>query len=378
MEPHLPCQEDQMVAFGIEEEFLLVDPASSEPRPVSPQLRALLAEEPSAGFHVAPELLDCQIELNTEPCRSREEAARALAAMRHALARAADRLGTQPAGVGVAFDADRAPAAVTETARYRSIQQNAPAVVADEYVTGLHIHAEVQDPELRVQVMNRCRPWIPTLTAMAANSPYWNGRDSGFGSWRTILYRRWPIQGCPPVFEDFADYRQRLQRLLDSGVANDPGYVSWLLRLSANYPTIECRCADSQLSARDTLLVACLFRALVATEMHAAGDAPPPEPQPEHLDIALWQAARYGLAGDLINLETGCAVPAHDQLARLFEHVQDQLAGSGDEEGVRAGLARLRRQGNGAQRQRQAYERGGLAAWQQLVRSEFTAPANED
>ncbi|EMY33993.1 carboxylate-amine ligase [Arthrobacter crystallopoietes BAB-32] len=367
-----------MVAFGIEEEFLLVDPASSEPRPVSPQLRALLAEQPTARFHVTPELLDCQIELNTEPCRSRVEAAGAVSAMRHALARAADRLGTQPAGVGVAFDTARAPAEVTDTKRYRSIQRNAPAVVADEYVTGLHIHAEVEDPELRIQVMNRCRPWIPTLTAMAANSPYWYGRDSGFATWRTILYRRWPIQGCPPVFADFADYQQRLRRLLESGVAADPGYVSWLLRPSANYPTLECRCADSQLSARDTLLVACLFRALVGTEMDAADDAPPPQPQPEHLDIALWQAARYGLDGDLINLETGCTVPAYEQLARLFEHVQDQLANSGDEDVVRAGLVRLRRDGNGAQRQRQAHEQGGLAAWQRLVRSEFTAPADED
>jgi glutamate---cysteine ligase / carboxylate-amine ligase len=364
-----------MVLFGIEEEFLLVDPASSEPRPAGPVLRANLGRQDHPRFQVSAELLDCQIELATFPCHDRSEAADALVAMRRALVGAAEESGIRPAGVGVVYNAPLAPAEVTDTPRYRSVARNAPAVVADEYVTGVHVHAEVKDPELRIQVMNRCRPWIPTLTAAAANSPFWYGRDSGFASWRTILYRRWPIQGCPPVFVDDDDYRRRLQRLLDSGVAADPGYVSWLMRPSANYPTVEWRGADSQLSARDTLLAACLFRALAATELSAAeaGAPPVPQPQPEHLDIALWQAARHGVAGDLIELETGRLIPAHDQLRRLFAHVAGELSASGDEEFVRNGLARIRRDGNGAERQRGAHRDGGFAAWQQLVREEFTA-----
>ena len=364
-----------MVLFGIEEEFLLVDPASSEPRPTGPALRARLAQQDHPLFQVSAELLDCQIELATFPSAERSEAATALVAMRRALVRAAEESGTQPAGIGVAYNAPQAPAQVTDTPRYRKVASNAPAVVADEYVTGLHVHAEVKDPELRIQVMNRCRPWLPTLTAVAANSPFWYGRDSGFASWRTILYRRWPIQGCPPVFADDADYRRRLQQLLDSGVAADPGYVSWLMRPSANYPTIEWRGADSQLAPRHTLVAACLFRALAATELLAAAAGEPPgrQPQPEHLDIALWQAARHGLAEGLIDLETGRLIPAHDQLGRLLEHVAGALSASGDEDFVRSDLARIRREGNGAERQRRAHKEGGFAAWQQLLRDEFTA-----
>lgn len=367
-----------MVLFGIEEEFLLVDPVSSEPRPTGPALRARLRQQDHPLFQVSAELLDCQIELATFPCAGRSEAATALVAMRRALASAGEESGTQPAGIGVVYNASQVPAQVTDTPRYRRVASNAPAVVADEYVTGLHVHAEIKDPELRIQVMNRCRPWIPTLTAVAANSPFWYGRDSGFASWRTILYRRWPIQGCPPVFADDADYRRRLQQLLDSGVAADPGYVSWLMRPSANYPTVEWRGADSQLSARHTLLAACLFRALAATELPAAAAGEPPvrQPQPEHLDIALWQAARYGMEGELIDLETARLVPAHDQLGRLLEHVAGALSAHGDEEFVRCGLERLRREGNGAERQRRAHEEGGFAGWQQLLRDELTAGAD--
>jgi glutamate---cysteine ligase / carboxylate-amine ligase len=368
-----------MVLFGIEEEFLLVDPARSEPRPTGPALRAALGQHDHPQFQVSAELLDCQIELATFPCADRSEAAGALVAMRRALARAAEESATRPAGIGVVYNAPLVPAKVTDTPRYRSIARNAPGVVADEYVTGLHVHAEVKDPELRIQVMNRCRPWIPTLTAVAANSPFWYGRDSGFASWRTILYRRWPIQGCPPVFANDTDYRRRLQQLLASGVAADPGYVSWLMRPSVNYPTIEWRGADSQLSARDTLLAASLFRALAATELRAAaaGEPPVPQPQPEHLDIALWQAARHGVAGELIDLESGRLIPAYEQLGRLLDHLADALSASGDDEPVRRGLSRIRRDGNGAERQRRAHEAGGFAAWQQLVRDEFTADADE-
>src|SRR6185312_5577745 len=208
------------------------------------------------------------------------------------------------------------PASVTDSPRYRGIAERAPALVADQYVTGMHIHVEVADPEVRLQVLN------PLRTAVAANSPFWRHADSGFASWRTILYRRWQIQGCPPHFADLHDYRVRVRQLYASGVAPDPGHISWLARLSDQFPTIEIRASDSQLTAADSVLLAGLARALVATEQAAAVAARPVANHfPEHLDVALWQAARFGLSDKLVHLDTATLWPAFDVLELLLRHI---------------------------------------------------------
>jgi carboxylate-amine ligase len=366
--------ESGMIAFGIEEEFLLLDPATARPCPVAPLVRAGVPEPAGGGFRVSAELLACQVETATPVCHLLAEAAGSLLASRSALRAAAAQAGAVAVGIGIAYDAGRSPAVVSDVLRYRNMQTNSPALIADEYVTGMHVHAEVPDPDSRVKVMNRCRNWLPTLVALTANSPFWYGADSGFASWRNILYRRWPIQGAPPVFEDFADYQERTGRLMASGVAPDPGYISWLLRLSVHYPTLEFRCADSQLTARESVLAAALQRALAATEARAGtGAGSAGQPRPEHLDIALWQAAQNGLDGPLIDLQTATLVPARQQLEALVRHIRPALEELGDYPAVREGLARVLSEGNGAQRQRQAMRQGGLPAWLALAGHEFTA-----
>src|SRR3954463_12743159 len=173
---HRPCcgamsTESGMIAFGIEEEFLLLDPATAWPSPVAHRVRTQVPEPAAGGFHVSPELLACQIETATPVCRRLPEAAASLQAFRSALAAAAEQAGAVAVGIGDAYDAGLAPAAVTDVVRYKDMQANTPALIADEYVTGMHVHAEVADPDLRVQAMNRCRAWLPTFVALAANSP---------------------------------------------------------------------------------------------------------------------------------------------------------------------------------------------------------------
>ncbi|NKX52574.1 glutamate--cysteine ligase, partial [Arthrobacter deserti] len=360
-----------MIAFGIEEEFLLLDPATARPRPVARAVRAGVPDPPAGEFRVSGELLACQIETATPVCHLLSEAAESLQAFRAALAAAAAKAGAVAAGIGDAYDAGASPAVVSDVVRYRDMQANAPALIAEEYITGMHVHAEVQDPDRRIQVMNRCRTWLPTFVALTANSPFWHGVESGFASWRCIHYRRWPIQGAPPVFRDYSDYQDRTRRLMASGVAPDPGYISWLARLSANYPTLEFRCSDSQLTARESVPAAALLRALAATEAQAAHAKrrPADQPRPEHLDIALWQAARNGLDGTLIDLQTAQLVPARQQVDALLRHTRAALEELDDYATVREELARVLVDGNGAQRQRRAMREGGLPRWLELARS---------
>jgi glutamate---cysteine ligase / carboxylate-amine ligase len=369
----LPATNPTAATFGIEEEFLLMDPRTAQPVPTAPAVRdgLRLGTDPE---WVSSELLDCQVETSTPVCRDLSEAMEALTDFRQDLAHSAAATGAAAAGIGVIYDADLRPAPVTDTPRYRGIAERAPALVADQYVTGMHIHVEVPDPEVRLQVLNRLRPWLPLFTAVAANSPFWRHSDSGFASWRTILYRRWQIQGCPPYFADLHEYRVRVRQLYASGVVPDPGHISWLARLSDHYPTIEVRASDSQLTAADSVLLAGLVRALVATEQSAVVTGRAATNYfPEHLDVALWQAARYGMSGKLVHLDTATLWPAFDVLELLLRHVDDALEQHGDRGWVHEQAARLRLEGTGAQRQRDAMAHGGLPAWLTLVARSLTA-----
>jgi glutamate---cysteine ligase / carboxylate-amine ligase len=349
------------VSFGIEEEFLLLDRHTAMPEPAAERIAAAMKNDGGSPLPSEPqkELLACQLESSTPVCTSVAEALGELSRFRHKLARTVHREGLRAAGVGAAPRMPECPARVAHTRRYHDITANARGIVADQYVNGLHIHVGVPDREAGVRAMNQLRPWLPTIVAIGANSPFWHDRDSGFASWRTIHYRRWSIQGSPPEFADAADYDRRLQRLLGTGVVLDTGHIGWTARLSENYPTLEVRAPDSQLEARDSVLLAAVVRALV---IHSLDDdlAPSPAVEPEFLDIALWQAARHGLAGELLNTADGSRIPAREQIQRLLDHLDPVLRRLGDADFVRAGFERLFRDGTGAERQRRALKAGGM------------------
>ena len=322
--------------FGIEEEFLLIDPLTGLPAG-SPEVMHALHMPPRHGYTASVELLDAQIESSTRICTTREEALDSLLEFRVRLAAAASAAGLAVAATGAAPRILDGPAALTRTDRYRQMGELAGGIVHEQYVNGTHIHIGIPTRDDGVRILNGLRPWLALLGAVGANSPYWHGRDSSFASWRMVHYRRWSVQGCPPLFADAADYARRLQVLLDTDVVPDAGHVGWAARLSENFPTVEVRIADAQLEARDSLLLAAVVRGLVNT---LAVTAAAPAPDPELLDVGLWQAARFGLTGNLISHPAG-SVPAAGHLAALLDFIAPALEETGDSDFVAAGAARL-------------------------------------
>lgn len=345
------------LTFGIEEEFLLTDPRTGLPVQVREVMQALAS---NPDFTSSVELLDAQVESSTRVCTDRRQALDALLGFRTGLAAAAAAAGVAVAATGAAPRMPSTPAVFNGSARYRSMGILAGAVANEQYVNGTHIHVGIASRESGVRVLNGLRPWLALLGALSANSPFWRGEDSSFASWRMVHYRRWSVQGCPPHFHDADDYARRLAGLLATDVVPDAGHVGWAARLSEHYPTVEVRIADAQLQARDSLLLAVLVRALVAT-LAAAGDAgvPAAVPDPELLDVGLWQAARFGLGGNLL-AHPGGSIPAADHLAALLDYVSPALDASGDREFAQAGAARLLAAGTGAERQRAAVAAGGF------------------
>ncbi|MEU6388039.1 glutamate--cysteine ligase [Streptomyces sp. NPDC046939] len=363
-----------MITVGVEEEYLLLDPETCLPVPVADEVRAAAGLGPiTEDGEVQAELLQAQIEIATPVCTDLDEVGGHLLRLRHALGTAAEKHGCRLAATGVAPFRATTPVPVTHDARYLALRKQAPQLVAEQLVNGAHVHAAVPDKETGVAVLNRVRVWLPVLVAMSANSPFWDGKDTGFASWRTVIFGRWPVSGPPPRFASLADHDDRIEALLNTGIIKDTGQLYWQARLSERYPTIEIRCADVQLRADTAVMFAGLVRALVATALREhKEDAPVPECPHEMLQAMNWHAARHGLSGRLMD-PSGRSREAGDVLCMLLDHLAPALEEAGDTREVTSLVHRLLREGTPADRQRRALTMGGLPALTELITGETTA-----
>jgi glutamate---cysteine ligase / carboxylate-amine ligase len=345
--------------FGVEEEFLLVDPATGEP---APRNTAVASEAEHRGITVQLELSSCQVETTSSVATTSAQLGAELARLRRTAAQAAE-------GVGVQLLALALPPVtphefpVTDTARYRRIGEQFGMVAHEQGICGCHVHVEVPDREAAIHVSNWLRPWLPSLLALSANSALYRNADSGYASWRSVLWRRWPAAGAPPFFTSPDEYDRTVRMLVDTGVLLDPNMIYWDVRPSANFPTVEVRVADVPATVAETVLLATLIRAAVMTALDAReqGDDAARLP-PAALQAAYWKAAHDGLSGDTLDLVDGRgAVPAREQLGTLVRRVRPALEALGEYERVVDELDRVAAQGNGAMRQRRVWQQRGQA-----------------
>jgi carboxylate-amine ligase len=218
----------------------------------------------------------------------------------------------------------------------------------------------VPDPETGLQILNHLRPWLPILQAATANSPLFAGHDTGYASWRSMLWERWPTVGPTPYLESHEHYETLVSDLIASGAMLDEGMLYWYARLSARYPTVEIRMGDVCPTLDDTLLLATLSRALAATILDEVRDGiPAPNVAQPLLAAAHWRAAHDGLEGLNIDMATRETRPAWRLMRQLFDYVRPQLDRHGDLEMATILMGRLRAKGTGAARQRSVLTRGG-------------------
>jgi carboxylate-amine ligase len=210
-----------------------------------------------------------------------------------------------------------------------------------------------------VGVIDRIVAWLPVLVAIGANSPFAEGRDTHYASWRSQAWMRWPSAGSTEAFGSLQGYREASRQLLMTGAARDEGMLYFDARLSANQPTVEVRVLDSCTDHEDAVLAAALVRGLVVTAAREWKEERPLDRwRSELLRACHWRAARMGLTSTLVDPRARELRPARDVLAALVDHVRDVLEEAGDLERVTAGVERVLRAG-GATRQRAAYERSG-------------------
>jgi carboxylate-amine ligase len=344
--------------FGVEEEYFIVDPGS---RKVVPRSAAVVERAvPALGDRVSTELIAFLAEAKTSPCDDLDKLEEQIRGMRAAMAAAAAGAGVALAATGTPVLGELVPPPITMGARYADSLATYRALDDEQCICSCHVHVEMPDPERAVLVSNHLRPWLPTLLALAANSPYWAGRDTGHACWRVLAWARWPVAGPPPYFASLAHYQDLVGTLLGCGALMDTGTIFWDVRPSARLPTLEVRLGDVALTAGEAALFAGLTRALVQVSLTAveAGEAAP-DPPAEVLRAAYWLAARDGLSGAGIDVCSGRPVPFRELAGDLLDHVRPALVDADDLGLVTAGLRALLEGGTGADRQRAAYRRRG-------------------
>lgn len=361
-----------MRTVGVEEELLLIDAASGAPTAVA----GAVLSRPTGGESVLDggleaELQQQQIELETAPTQDLVELAEHLRAWRCAADERARDSGARVAALGTS--PLPVEPALTPTSRYRSMAELLGLTAAEQLTCGCHVHVGVADDDEGVAVLDRIRIWLPALLALSANSPYWQGRDTGYASFRSQAWTRFPTAGPTELFGSAAAYHDRAGALVDSGVLLDRGMIYFDARLSHKYPTVELRVADVCLYAVDSVVLAGLARALVETAAREAADGRPAPAVPADLvRLAGWRAGRSALDGALLDPYACRPRPAAEVIAALLDHVRPALRDTGDEERVTNGLQRVIERGVGATTQRRLAEHTSDLSRLTLAAAELT------
>ncbi|MEJ8654575.1 glutamate--cysteine ligase [Streptomyces sp. MS1.AVA.3] len=342
--------------LGVEEEFFLIDPGSRAVSSLGSRVVARARE--TVGDLVSGEFDECQVEVKTPPCREGADLYGALRAVRGAAAAAARAEGLGICASGTPVMGREGPAIVGDHPRYRAGLDQFGTLLDGFAICAAHIHVHVPDREMAVLIGNHLRPWLPLLVAMSANSPFLDGRDMGYASWRTVIRGRFPALGAPPYVESLDHYERLTAALQESEAMLDAAIPFWDVRPNPRLPTLEIRVMDVPAEVADTVALAVLIRALVVTAaaLVQRGHSGP-ETCTELVRAAYWRAARDGWPGKGVDALTGRVLPCSVQATRLVEHVRSALEQHGDLDRAMGFLHRLAERGCGAQRQRASWRR---------------------
>ena len=345
--------------IGLEEELMLLDPETMEVSPSAELVFDLVAGDD----RFAPELRQGQIEIRTPVCGNAVAAALCLADTILSLRdRLAGRLVVASSGT---HPFSSAWGDITRGQRYRKLAAEFPHAAHGHLPSGLHVHVAVAGADRALAVYNAARSFLPELTALAANSPFLDGVDTGLASARSQLTLAFHRSGVPPAFASWEAYVEFVEWGRQGGVFPDASHLWWDLRPHPQFGTLELRCPDSQTRVEDAAAVAALFQCLL---VWLAGR------YDEHDELAVhdtsriaenvWRASRYGTRGYMVDPVTGEQEETRSRIGRLLEALEPTASRYGTSWALLTASTLLA--DNGADRQRYvAAEHGldGLARW---------------
>lgn len=312
--------------LGVEEEYLLVDKATRD-LVHEPPAALMAAFEADIGKQVTSEFLKCQVEVETSVCASVEEAHRELKHLRRSIARIAGDYGFAPIAASTHPFAHWEEQVHTRKDRYDMLARDLAGAARRMLICGMHVHIGIEDPDLRIDLMNQASYFLPHLLALSTSSPFWHGEDMGLDSYRLSVFDTLPRSGMPDVFESFGQYTRVVEQLAAIGVIPDGTMIWWDIRPSARFPTLESRITDICTRLEDAVAIAALFQSLLAALFRLRQKNQRWRLYPGTLTKEnRWRAQRYGAQGQLIDFGKGELVDFSDLAEELIDIVREEAA----------------------------------------------------
>lgn len=343
-----------LFTIGIEEEFQIVDPESRELRSHIQQMledgKMVLAEQVKAEMHQSV------VEVGTTVCQNIQEARKEVIKLRSHLAKLAKKNGLRIASSGTHPISHWKDQKITSHPRYKNIVTDMQQVARANLIFGLHVHIGLEDREIAIHIMNAARYFLPHIFALSTNSPFWLGRNTGFKSYRSKVFDRFPRTGIPDYFSSLSEYDNFVKLLIKTNCIDDGKKIWWDIRVHPNFETLEFRVCDVPMRVDETIALAALIQAVVAKLYKLIK---------QNLGFRLyrraliaenkWRAARYGISGKLIDFGKKEEVPAVNLIYELLEFVDEVVDDLGSREELKY-IKQICEMGTGADRQLEIWE----------------------
>ena len=340
--------------LGVEEELHIVDATTGELVQKIEEIMNRLPDE--LCQFVSYELFQSVMEIKTPTCASAAEAERHLRELRGRVGSWAAACDASLASAGTHPFSRYRDQVVTDQERYRQVIETLRWIAEREVIFGQHVHVAVPGPEEAIIAHNRLAEQTPLLLALSANSPFWQGFDTGFESSRVKIFETFPRAGLPPAFPDYESFEGYVDLMVESGAMPDYTYCWWDVRPHAKIGTIELRVLDSQTNLRYTTSLTALTQCIVADVLEEVG---PHEPYDRELALEnKWRASRHGMNAIFYDAREKTSVPAKEMARELVERLKPHAQDLGCENELE-GVLDIVEGGTGSQRQREIYERSG-------------------
>jgi glutamate---cysteine ligase / carboxylate-amine ligase len=344
----------QQFTLGVEEEYMVIDPQSRELK--GHDQRIVLEGQKLIKDKVKAEMHQAVVEVGTDICKNIDEAHQDIIHLRKTISEVGNELGYWIGGSGTHPFSHWESQLITDHIRYSEIVNELQEAARSNLIFGLHVHVGMESREMANHIANSTRYFLPHIYALSTNSPFWEGRQTGYKSFRTKVFDKFPRTGIPEYFPTIEDYDNYIKLLVKTNCIDNAKKIWWDLRVHPFFNTVEFRICDVPLTVHETTIIAALFQAICAKIYKL---------RTQNLNFiqysrALinenkWRASRYGIDGRLIDFGKEEEIATRVLINELLEFVDDVV----DELGSRHIISlvpNLMEQGTGADRQLAVYE----------------------
>lgn len=339
--------------IGVEEEYMIIDPETRELKSHDQKIVEMASKV--LDDKVKAEMHQAVVEVGTGICNDVEEARQDISKLRRAVSDIAGELGLRIGAAGTHPFSHWSTQLITPNPRYEEIISEMQEAARSNLIFGLHVHIGVEDKNMAIHLSNSLRYFLPHVYALSTNSPFWEGRNTGFKSFRTKVFDKFPRTGIPDMFQNYADYENYVKLLIKTGCIDNAKKIWWDLRVHPFFSTIEFRICDIPLTVDETICITAIFQALVSKLYKLRLS----NMQFINYNRALinenkWRASRYGIDGKLIDFGKEQEFRTRTLILELLDFIDDQLDELGSRDAVNY-VHTILEKGTGADRQLEIY-----------------------